>query len=614
MADEQPLYHPRNLYEQMLKTQYHQNADIYYEELAGKVNVDKEANALHVRQYNAAMEEVALAKKKLGKANTAKGWTIFGMIVSFIAAIVLIVMGVMNVSTAWWLILIGVAAAGLGAFFIFLLVTKVKNAVNIAKQELEEKEAKAKTILDQCYADMAPLNSALDDTMPAQVMEKTTPIIDLDPTFSPERLCYLMERFGMEEENDPETSVLGVISGHIQGNPFVLEKVFRHQIQDKVYHGELVISWTTTHTDSKGHTYTQHHTQTLHAEAVHPAPAYWDETRLIYGSEAAPHLHFSRQPSGMSGKSEKEMDKFVKNRVKELDKLEEKAIKEGGRFTKLGNDEFDAFFGADNRDNEVEYRLLMTALAQRNLLDLIKKPEPYGDDWIMVKDGMLTSVASIHSQSFDYQKPVEYFYAYDFKAGKDRFVQYCDDFIRGLYFDLAPIISIPMYQIHKPRDYIYGGQYRANMTSFEHEALVNRMDKRLFMPKEADESLPLVLKEMNALKIGNDDEVRVHSFSYKTTPRVDYVSKLGGDGRTHQVPVHWTQYDKVETDRNIGMSDSKQSRPAFNNQALENVRKYFSDNGFHFERGLLSFFLGEKDHLSSSVSSSLHKALGDDNK
>ncbi len=612
MADEQPLYHPRALYEGQLKRQYHDMAETYYEELSGKVGVNKELNALHVKAYNAAMAEVEEAKKKLGYAKAAKGWSIAGMIISFLAAVILIIVGALNPSI-WWLILIGVAFAGLGIFFIVLLATKIKHALAAARKRLEELQAKADAKLKECYADMAALNAALDDTMPAQVMEKTTPIIDLDPTFSPERLCYLMERFGMQEETDPNTSVLGVTSGHIQGNPFVLEKVFRHEIQDKVYEGTLTIHWTTTYTDSKGNTHTESHSEVLHAESVHPAPAYWDETRLIFGSEAAPHLHFSRRPSGMSGKSDKENDKFVASRVKDLDKLEEKAVKAGKTFTKLGNDEFEAFFGADDRDNEVEYRLLFTALAQRNLLDLIKKPEPYGDDFIMVKDGMLTSVASMHSQNFDYQKPVEYFYHYDFKAGKERFVNYCDSFIRGLFFDLAPIISIPMYQIHKPRDYIYGNQYRANMTSFEHEAMINRMDARLFRPKEADESLPLLLKEMNAQKIGASDEVRVHSLSYKTTPMVDYVSVHGGDGRWHDVPVHWTKYDAVSCESNVGLADSKKSRPEFVSSALDGVKKYLNDVGLHFERGMLSFYLGENSHLSSSVDQSLQNIFSKKN-
>ena len=88
-----------------------------------------------------------------------------------------------------------------------------------------------------CYDDMAPLNCRYGWNIPLEVMEKTTPIIDLDPEFSPERLCYLMERFGMKEETDPDTSVLGVTSGHIQGNPFILERVLHHRLGEKTYHG-----------------------------------------------------------------------------------------------------------------------------------------------------------------------------------------------------------------------------------------------------------------------------------------------------------------------------------------------------------------------------------------
>ena len=599
MADEQPLYHPRQLYETQLSKQYHYAADQYFNELADKARTDQGMNALHVKQYNAALAELEAAKKKLNAANAGKGWAIAGIIVSFLVALILIIVGIANASSVWWLILIGVAFVGLGIFLIVTLATRVKKALAAARALVEEKEKKAKAALDVCYADMASLNALFDDFMPGDVMEKTTPLIDLDPIFSPERFSYLHERFGMQEETDPGTSVLGVISGNIQGNPFVLEKVARSEIQDKVYHGELTIHWTTTHRDSKGNTYTEHHTEVLHAETVHPAPAYWDETRLIFGSEVAPHLCFTRRPSGMSGKSEKEMEKFVKSRVKELDKKEEKAIKEGRTFTKLGNDEFDAFFGADNRNNEVEYRLMFTALAQKNMLDLLKKPEPFGDDFIMHKEKMLTSIASKHSQNFNYQVGAKYFRHYDFVEAKKRFVSYCDAFIKNLFFDLAPILSIPLYQLHKPAEYIYGGGYPTNMTSFEHEAMINKMNAHLFMPEGADPKLPLILKQANSRPVGESDEVGVLSRSYRTTEMVDYVSKMGGDGRMHQVPVPWIQYDEVSCTRNVGLSNTKKSRPAFEHVSLEPLKKYLSEN-FSFDRGLLSFYLGAKNHLSDS--------------
>ena len=596
---EQMLYEPRKLYAQQFKQQFHDNAGLYYDALARKAGTDIGLNAEHVRAYDKAMEEVKAAERKLGKAKTGRGFLIAGFVIAFIAATICLVVGIMNASTLWWLFLIAAALFGLGIWGVIALKTAVNKKVRAAQAELDEKKAASDKILGLCKEDMASLNGLLDDTMPQEVLEKTTPIIDLDGQFRPDRLCYLMERFGMQEGEDENTSVEGVISGQIQGNPFILEKVFTHDFHDKVYEGSLTYTYTRTTRDSKGNIVTQTYTDTLYAQVEHPAPFYGHQTRLIFGSEVAPDLTFSRGPSGKSGASEKEAAKFVKERVKQLDKLEEKAVKSGKQFTKLGNDEFEAYFGADDRNNEVQYRLMFTALAQRNILDLLKNPEPYGDDFYMVKDKMLTSVASGHSQNFDYHPSVNFFYDYDFKAGRAKFVAYCDAFIKGLFFDLAPILSIPLYQLHKPREYIYENQYPCHTTSYEHEIMANRMKQEDFRPDGADPSLPLLLKQMTAKASERCDEVRIDALSYQTFPEVDFVPKMGKDGHMHSVPVHWTRYEEVHAQNNIGIYDSKQSRPTFMHDSLKPFADYLKDNNFYFERGLVSFFLGEKEHLNA---------------
>ncbi len=608
MAD-QALYEPRKLYGQIFERQFHENAAKFFDELAKKAGTDIGANGMHVKAYNAAKEEVELAKKTLGSAKTARGFVIFGMVVAFVAALITLLIGVMNVSSMWWMFLIAAACLGLGIMAAVFLKTKFNKKVQAAAEFLAEKEKKAADALEVCKADMVTLNALYEDAMPREILEKTTPIIDLDDQFRPDRLSYLMNRFGMEEEKDPNVSVEGVISGQIQGNPFILEKVFTHDFHDKTYQGSLTYTYTTTSVDSKGRTVVHTHTDTLYATIERPAPFYGHETRLIFGSEVAPDLTFSRSPSGKSGVSEKEAAKFVKERVKELDKKEEKAIKEGKAFTKLGNDEFEAYFGADDRNNEVQYRLMFTALAQRNMLDLLKNPTPYGDDFFMVKDKMLTSVASGHSQNFDYNVDVSYFYDYDFKAARDRFVSYCDKFIRGLFFDLAPILSIPLYQLHRPKEYIYNRDYPSNTTSFEHEILANRMAAENFRPEDADPSLPLVLKQMTAKAIEGGDEVRIHAMSYQTFPEVEYVTKMGRDGLPHAVPVHWIRYEEVGSENNIAVFDSGKKRSVFMHDSLKPLEKYLNDN-FHFERGLFSYFLGEKkglDKADAQAVSSLFK-------
>ena len=596
MAD-QTLYEPRKLYAQTLEHQFHDNAVKFFDDLARQAKTDVGGNATHVKAYEAAKEEVAAAQKKLNGAKTARGFMIFGIVAAFVLGAIFLVIGIANGGSMWWMFLLTAACVVLGVLGIVLLTKRFNKGVKAAGEILAQMQKKADDCLNLCKEDMASLNALYDDSMPRDILEKTTPIIDLDSQFRPDRLSYLMQRFGMPEETDPNTSVVGVVSGQIQGNPFILEKVFTHDFHDKVYEGSLVYTYTTTSVDSNGKTVVHTHTDTLYAQIERPAPFYDHETRLIFGSEVAPDLTFTRGPSGMSGKPEKEVAKFVKSRVKELDKKEEASIKSGKPFTKLGNDEFEAYFGADDRDNEVQYRLLFTALAQRNMLDLLKNPEPYGDDFYMVKDKMLTSVASGHSQSFDYNVDVSYFQHYDFQAAKQRFVSYCDAFIRGIFFDLAPILSIPLYQLHRPREFIYKQDYPCNTTSFEHEILANRMKAEDFRPDEADPSLPLLLKQMTAKAIEGGDEVRIHALSYQTFPEVEYVTKMGRDGRPHAVPVHWTRYEPVTSENNIAVFDSNQGRVEFMHSSLKPLEKYLNDN-FHYERGLFSYFLGKKKTLA----------------
>lgn len=63
--------------------------------------------------------------------------------------------------------------------------------------------------------------------------------------------------------------------------------------------------------------------------------------------------------------NERQLEKYVKRETKKLEQKEEKATKNGENFTVMANNEFDALFNGDDRDNEVEFRLLFTPLAQK---------------------------------------------------------------------------------------------------------------------------------------------------------------------------------------------------------------------------------------------------------
>ncbi len=606
MENKEVLFKPIELYNQTLKSQYHTAAEQYFEMLTKNAKTDKPKNAIDVASYKKTLEKLEKANKKLRGKKSLKGFLIFLIILFFIVAMGLIALGIYFVASKqpqlWFLILIGALVACIAVGFIFLITKKLNKEISDQKGIVDQLIAERDKALATCYEDMATLNASFDWNMPAIVMERCTPIIDLDQYFSVARYQYLKDKFSIHLDGDENTSVVGILSGNIQGNPFVLAKTFCCDYHSKRYEGTLEIHWTTTSYDSKGNAYTVNHSETLHAYVNHDAPFYGGETKLIYGNEAAPHLSFSRYPTNVSKMNSKELEKYVAKTIKEIDKKAEKAITNGGQFTRMGNDEFDAIFGGIDRNNEVEFRLLFTPLAQANELALLKSPIPFGDDFSFLKENMINVIRSNHSQYFDYSANPNLFTHYDWTESQKIFVSYCDNFIQGLYFDLAPLISIPLYQMHKSHEYIYGKDYSSYLPGPEHEVMANGMNKFAFIPPSADSSLPLILKTSFVKKNGMSDDVNVHSYSYHTTPMVDYVPVHGGDGYTHNVPVHWIKYDRVDADHIIQVRNiqaSQQSfRDSFNSELGSKVSAY------HFERGILGMFTGSNSQeLDEKISS-----------
>lgn len=609
---EEVLFKPKELYTKQLKDQYHQAAIEYYEGLEKAAHTDLAANKLHVADYN---KKQASANKKQAELSSTKTKTT----ICLVAFILLLVAGAIALIYAfldgfkWVSLLVGLILLGIGIGLIFLY-RKLKKAGAEQSAKLAKLQEAAEQALRTCYADMAALNRSFDWNAPLHVMEKATPIIDLDPRFTPERLSMLMDNYGLGEELSEDVSVLGVLSGRIKGNPFLLERTLSRQIVSKVYHGSLTISWTTYSRDSEGRSYPVTHTQTLTASVAHPAPEFINNTNLIYGNDAAPHLSFTRGPSKASRMEPKERRKAIDKFRKELAKKAEKSIGTDHPFTPMGNDEFECLFNALDRDNDVEFRLLFTPLAQQNMVDLLEDPEPYGDDFNFYKRKKINVIASTHSQSFDYSADPNNFIGYDGAEMKERFVAYCDSFIRSLFFDLAPLLSIPLYQMHKSRDYIYKNTYPRNITSFEQEALANGLSPETFRPRTADPTVPSILKVHQKQKEGKSDLVEVEATAFETYRMVDYVPVMGGDGRSHNVPVPWIRYEKVSKVTPMAIKEVGKDRYGIgelvkNNQGLNNFLTQFS---YRYERGLLAF---ASDELQSVDDQALSGYFADkDNK
>lgn len=586
---EKPILDPLDQYRDEFKKLHNQNVVTYFDDLVKKANINIEENRNTIAKHKKALSNAEDKKSDGRKFNFLRILIVCVSVLFFIFGLYFIFVQPAGLVIAAS-ISIGVLLIALGIVLLVFPLRKINKKIKMMQDAANKYMQEAEALKQEAYTQMIPLNKLYDWNISSKLVEKTIPLIQMDQFFDIKKFEYLKEKYGFTDNQDERCSTCFVQSGSIKGNPFLIVNTFNQVFIDELYQGSIIIHWTTRESDGKGGTRTVTHTQTLIATINKPKPSYFYDTVLVYGNDAAPNLTFYRGPSGALGKDEKGIEKLVKNGIKALEKQAEKAISEGKQFTMLGNEEFDVLFGATDRDNEVEFRLLFTPLGQQNMLELIKNQEPFGDDFKFKKMKNLNYIMSSHSQRFNYRCQPEQFYNFDYDEARKFFIDYNNNYFSSLYFDLAPILAIPLYQQMKPKEYIYRDTIESNIPSYEHEAMANNYKYYDFKHPEA--STDQILKTSFLTKSKNGDFVRVRSHAFKAVPQVEYVQKMGGDGRLHTIPVQWYRYDPVFKDTDMEVSNIKSNRNQFEEMSRQdNFKKVLSEmgaNGIIYERGLVS--------------------------
>lgn len=593
MEIQDELLEPLKLYQYELSYKHQDNIDEYFKNLTEQSGVDIESNEQTCKEYYNLLKEIDDNRGKLNGQRGLRGFLIFLIIFSFIVGTILIILSAAGIlpypaigySVGPFLILLGIGLIVINSIVIAKKISSLSSKVDVLNKKANEKLAIAKE-------QMAALNALFDWNVPSKLVTKTTPIIQMDDYFKVERHYHMVENYGMKPYNNDNVSTIFVQSGTLVGNPFVYERDYVQVMYQQTYTGSITISWVTYARDSKGRTYPVTHTQTLTATISKPAARFYTDTALIYACEAAPNLTFSRTKSNANSMSEKDLDKFERNWDKKLKKMQEDNIK--GTFTPLGNSKFEGLFNALNRNNEVEFRLLFTPLAQKNMINLIMSKKPYGDDFAFTKRKMINVIHSDHAQTLKFDGNPYNFLGFDYQKMKENFTNYNMRYFQGIYYDFAPLLSIPLYQQTRDFDYEYKGHCPSNYTAYEAEVLCNYMDEDVFKPEKCDTSV--ILKATFIAKQGPVDIFNIHSYGFEKVPRVEYVTKMGGDGHLHTIPVHWFEYILVEKDTPIAMLYVGGSRPSFN-QNFSAVKELLStcalSDDIIYQRGLLAFALGD---------------------
>lgn len=419
---------------------------------------------------------------------------------------------------------------------------------------IRDLESKVSAARDIAWKQMAPLNGLYTWDITTDLIQQTVPRLQFDPYFTSRRLADLKRIYGWNDEFNEGRSVLFAQSGVINGNPFLIGEYLEMEWGVKTYTGSLTIHWREEVEDEDGKTHYETRTETLTASVDKPYPCYSREKVLIYGNDAAPSLSFSRQPSSLSGAEDGLVTSMRKKwRLSRLKALARDL--ENSDFTLMANHEFETLFHCRDRDNEVEFRLLYTALAQNQTLALLKDKEVgYGDDFAFIKQRKINMIFAEHLDEGTIDTAPERFRHWDFDTAAANFMAFNERYFKDVYFALAPILAIPLYQQTRNHEDIWDGVTDTDSSSFwEHEATANYFGEDKF--SHPDCITHSILKTREVSRENGVSNIEVTAYGFRGEDRRDYESVLGGDGEFHDVPIDWVEYLPVSNSTEIEVTE-----------------------------------------------------------
>ncbi|MCD8195312.1 MAG: DUF4870 domain-containing protein [Coprobacillus sp.] len=588
------ILEPLDMYESTYKDAVHNEAQNVFDSIIEESKFDKTANEVSYTFY-----EKAEAKYKASSKNYEKSKNIFvGLNVLLGFSIAFVIVGILIMTLTRQVILGAVLS------IVFLIASIVLPIINFqvikpkrekykktAKKDKRELNARTK----ECKNEMTAIAPHFDWDMPVRIVEKCVPVFKFSKYYSMEDHDYLTTKYGVGSSADPDSSMFYLLKGEILNNPFLYERYLNTYMGTMVYEGEIIISYQERERNSDGNMVTTNVTETLTAEVEKPCPYYNSITKLEYVNDAVPNLVFSREAD--DDKNERELQRYA-----------QKELKKGNSFTPMANTEFETKFHAWNRSNEQQFRLLFTPLAQENILKIINSKDGYGDDFNYYKDNRVTTIISKHSQSLDMSmSPYSYGQELYYKDLEKDFINYCDNYFKSLYFDLAVLISTPLYQQYVAMDKTCEKKKdKRNYPSLTVETIVNYLPIEQFKPIGAGTSVILKCQFLDAIK--DIDLYNVSAFAYQIFKEVEYVPAQGGDGQLHDVPVEWDRYEPISDDSHniivlyVGCSNHEFLDKSFE---LENkLPKYRVGYNYIFYKGFVAIIV-EKDDDIESIASTL---------
>ncbi|MCQ2145803.1 MAG: hypothetical protein MJY72_08670 [Bacteroidales bacterium] len=536
------IYEPLSEYRDVFSPRFKDVAEKTFAELAEEARVDVEANRETCRQIYS--EEAKLESLE----SSISGWKFLRGLLWFAIAVGIIILifngGQMESNQA-------IALTG-GIFCTFVIILMVIfPKLESKRQEHDSLSAKIEELKSIAWGQMEPLNRLYDWDVFTHMMTRTVPKLEFDPYFTTQRLADLKKTYGWDGSFNAGRSVIYSHSGLINGNPFVICRTKKMEMGTKTYTGSKTISWTTQERGADGKCYTAYHSETLTAQVTAPYPNYYEKTRLIYGNTSAPDLVFTRSKSNLAGAEGTHLYRKTRRQLrKKANNLLE------ADYAMMTNEEFEVAFDTRDRNNNQQFALLFTPLAQENMLNLLKdRIVGYGDDFDFNKDRMINTIIPDHLQSLNLDMNPDQFRDFDYDKAEKEFHEINAKYFRAIYFSLAPLLCVPIYQQIRPIEAIYGRDMQKQSSFWEHESLANFWGVDKF--KHPSCVTDCILKTEQSKGRNGKTTIKVSALGYRAVKRVTNVGVWGGDGKYHQVPVYWDEYLSVTGTGNISIKEDE---------------------------------------------------------
>lgn len=565
------IYDPLDEYVNTFAPRFRQVAKDTFAQLSKEAGVDINANRQTCKQLYKAQGDLKSVKSKLC-------WTIFLCVVMWGGAIGggIAIFNMYDSFEPWEIVLIAIGIATA----LLLLFWKIQPLIKRLKSERNGLIEKTTKLEKEAWQQMAPLNRLYDWDILTHMMTQTVPKLEFDSYFTTQRLADLQEVYGWDGTFNQERSVIYSHSGLINGNPFVLCRTRKMEMGTKTYYGHKTIYWTTRERGSDGKMHTVRHSETLTASVTAPYPGYYEKTRLIYGNTAAPDLKFYRKQSGLANCEGSLSYRWQRRKLRKKSR-----DLTNNDFAMMTNEEFEVAFDTSNRNSNQQYALLFTPLAQANMLKLLKdNSASYGDDFDFEKNCMINTILPDHIQSIDLDMNPHQYQNFDYDKAEKDFYDINAQYFRAIYFCFAPLLCVPMYQQIRSQENIYGRDMQRHSAFWEHEALANFWGQDHF--KHPQCVTDCILKTKKEQTSGDSSSVTVYAYGYRVEQRISYITKWGGDGRTHKVPVYWDEYLPVTGKRRMDIAEDYHYDDAKANQhqRIAHVTEVLKDSGMDVYR------------------------------